>query len=534
MKIFRTALRVCAGLVLCASVSLASTISVRAGGDLQGAIMNAQPGDTILLARGAVFTGNFTLPNKGGSSTITIRTEGDTDLPGEGGRISPANSPLLAKLRSPNNGSPVLQTAPGAHHWTLALLEIAGSGGNDLVTLGDGSSAQSQLSQVPHDLVIDRVYIHGDGTNGQKRGIALNSASTTITGSYIADIKVVQQDAQAICGWNGPGPFTITNNYLEAAAENILFGGSDPSIPNLVPSDITISGNLVMKQTAWRSQGWTVKNLIEFKNARRVEVNGNTFSYNWQGGQAGYAVVITVRNQDGHCPWCQVDHLTFEQNVVQHTAQGVNILGYDNNFPSQQTSAIVIRNNLFADVDNQHWGGSGYFALISGEPRDITIDHNTIISDHGLGILQLDGPPIQQFRFTNNLAKINEYGIIGTSHGPGNNSVSAFLPASTITQNVLAGGNAGAYPGGNSFPTVAQFEAQFVSYSSGDYRLIASSPWHNAGTDSLDLGAVFGAPPVTAAAPATPAASPAPSTASAAAPAQTQPQIGPEHPVDQQ
>src|SRR4051812_38643460 len=136
MNTLRTALCVCAGLSLCASVSSASTISVAAGGDLQAAIMNAQPGDTIVLARGAVFTGGFTLPNKGGSTMITIRTEGDSDLPGEGGRIGPANAPKLAKLRTPGNGVPVIQTAPGAHHWKLMLLEIVGVGGNDLVLLG--------------------------------------------------------------------------------------------------------------------------------------------------------------------------------------------------------------------------------------------------------------------------------------------------------------------------------------------------------------------------------------------------------------
>jgi len=462
MKNLRTALSVCAGVCLCASVSTASTISVPAGGDLQAALQQAQPGDTIVLAPGAVYTGNFTLPNKGGSTaTITLRTNGDSGLPAAGQRIGPSNSPQLAKLKHTGN-APVISTAPGAHNWTVMLLEIVGVGGNDLVTLGDGSSAQSQLSQVPHDIVFDRVYIHGDAANGQKRGIALNSASTTITGSYISDIKQVQQDSQAICGWNGPGPYTITNNYLEAAGENVMFGGTDPAIPNLTPADITITGNTVQKQTAWRTQNWSVKNLIEFKNARRVEVAGNTFSYNWQGGQPGWSVLVTPRNQDGACTWCQVDHVTFEQNVVQHVSMGVSILGTDYIHPSQQTYAIVVRNNLFADVDSQNWGGNGYFALVQAGARQVTFDHNTIISDHGSGILQLDGDPMQQFTFTNNLAKVNAYGIIGTSHGPGNDSISAFLPASTITQNVFAGGNAGSYPAGNAFPTTDQFQAQFV------------------------------------------------------------------------
>src|SRR5262252_3697311 len=112
MKTLRTALSVCAGVCLCASVSTASTISVAAGGDLQSAINNAQPGDTIALARGATFTGGFVLPNKGGSTPIVIRTAGDDGLPGPGGQIAPANSSLLAKIKS--NGGPAIQTAPSA------------------------------------------------------------------------------------------------------------------------------------------------------------------------------------------------------------------------------------------------------------------------------------------------------------------------------------------------------------------------------------------------------------------------------------
>jgi len=503
MKNSFAVLRVCACVLvfLCASISEAATIAVAAGGDLQTALLNAQPGDTITLARGAVYTGNFVLPVKSGTAMIVVRTEGDADLPGAGQRISPAYSSRLATIKTPNN-SPAIQTAWGAHHWTLMLLEIAGTGGNDVMTLGDGN--QTQLSQVAHDLVVDRVYLHGNGVDGQKRGIALNSSATTITGSYISEIKQIGQDSQAVGGYNGPGPFTITNNYLEAGAENIMFGGADPPIPGLVPADIVISDNLLSKPTEWRNQNWVTKNLLELKNARRVLITRNTFQYNWQGGQSGWAIVFTVRNQDGGCPWCQVDHVTFEQNIVQHVAGGFQILGYDYNYPSQQTNAIVIRNNLFIDVDTQKWGGSGYLALIVGQPRDITFDHNTFISDHGLGVLQLGGDPILQFTFTNNIAKANDYGIIGDSHGPGNDSISAYLPASTITMNVFAGANPALYPGGNAFPSVAQFEAQFMSYSSGDYRLATSSPWHGAATDGLDLGAVFGAAiPVAASAPAT-------------------------------
>lgn len=465
----------------------AATITVQAGGDLQAALVNAQPGDTIALQPGATFTGNFTLPQKGGDAVITLRTGGPDAVP-EGARMTLDAAAGLAKLKSPNS-APALQTSPGAHHWRIELLEVQGNGGSDLITLGDGSGAQSSLASVPHDLVLDRVYVHGDPDAGQKRCIALNSAATTVSNSWVADCKAKGQDSQAIGGWNGPGPYTITGNYLEGAGENIMFGGSDPSIPNLVPGDITITGNTIAKPVEWRGEKWQVKNLLELKNAQRVTVRGNTLQYNWQAAQNGFAILFTVRNQDGRCPWCVVSDVTFDRNVVEHSAAGISILGRDNNHPSGQTHGIRITNNVFADIDNQHWGGNGYFLAMSGGPRDIVVDHNTIVQEHASGLIQMDGPPILGFQFTNNVGRQNSFGIIGTNHGPGNDSIQAYLPGSQITDNVIADGNASKYPPGNKFPSSAQFIAQFVGYSAGDYRLLPTSAWRGAGTDARDLGA---------------------------------------------
>jgi len=476
-------------LFVLAATSSAATISVPANGNLQTALNNAQPGDIIELQPGATYVGNFTLPNKSGSTYITIQT-GSLTTPADGVRVGPADTALFAKLRSPNT-APALKTASAAHHWRILRVEfVATSGGaGDIIALGSGSSSQTSLSQVAHDLVLDRVYVHGDPAAGQKRGIALNSAATTITNSYIADIKSVGQDSQAIGGWNGPGPYTISNNYLEAAGENLMFGGADPTISGLVPSDITITDNRFAKQPAWRSQSWVVKNLLELKNARRVTIARNTFEYNWQSGQGGVAIVLTVRNQDGRCTWCQVDHVTFERNIVRHVATGVNILGYDNNHPSQQTYAIVVRNNLFADLDRNAWGGNGYFLQLSGGPRDIVIDHNTIIQGSASGLVQVDGPAIPGFVFTNNVGRHSAYGINGSNHRSGNDTIAAYFPGAQITANVIADGDARNYPAGNYFPTSAVLNAQFVSPAGGDYGLVTTSTWRQAGSDGADLGA---------------------------------------------
>ena len=311
--------------VLCAGApgaASAETIGVPAGGDLQQAIDRARPGDTLTLAAGAVYVGNFVLPAKDGKLYITIRTAGD-GLPRPGQRVLPAHSDRLARLKS-STSEPALRTAPGAHHWRIQLLELQATAGGagDIIRLGDGGPAQNSLSQVPHDLVVDRCYIHGDPALGQKRGIALNSASTTIVDSYISDIKAVGQDTQAIAGWNGPGPYTIENNYLEAAGENFILGGADPAIQGLIAQDVVFRRNHLAKPIAWKAGHWQVKNLFELKNARRVLVEGNLMEYVWRDAQVGYAILLTPRNQDGKAPWAAVEDITIRRNVVRHAGGG--------------------------------------------------------------------------------------------------------------------------------------------------------------------------------------------------------------------
>jgi hypothetical protein len=468
-----------------------TTLTVNAGGDFQGALNRAQPGDTIVLQAGATFTGNFILPAKssGATSYITVTTSAASgSLPGSNARITPAYASMLPKIKSPNTAQ-AIATAPFAHHYRLEYLELLANvqGQGDILDFGDGSSNQNTLAVVPHDLIADHLYIHGDPVYGQKRGIGLNSASTAITNSYISSIMANAQDSQAICGWNGPGPYTITNNYLEGAAENILFGGADPAIPQLVPSDITIARNYVTKQLAWRGSVWNVKNLLEFKNAQRVVVDGNVFEYNWLAAQTGYSILFTPRNQDGNSPWSIVQQIQFTNNIVRHVSSAINILGVDYTHPSLQTNAITIRNNIFEDISGAAYGGDGRFVLITGGAANITIDHNTVLND-GSSDLFADGPAVAAFTFTNNIMSDHMWAIIGTSSSPGNGTVSKFFPGSLFQDNVIAGAPASTYPTGNFYPSLLS-SISFINLAGGNYRLSSSSSYRNAGTDGKDIGA---------------------------------------------
>jgi hypothetical protein len=468
-----------------------STIVVRAGDNLQNALNQAQPGQIVELQAGATFDGNFILPVKTGTGYITVRTSTpDAQLPGPTTRIDPSHEPLLPTVRS-INAIPALRTAAGTHHWKLIGLRFTTTGGGDVISLGDGT--QSDQALVPSDLILDRVLIRGDETRGQKRGIALNSANTQIRNSYIGGIRLAGQETQGIACWNGPGPFVIENNYVEAAGIGMLFGGAPPAIDQLVPSNIVVRRNHITRPVSWRTGGWVVKNLFELKNARNVQIDGNLIENNWSGGQSGFPIVFTVR-ANGNAPWTVIEHVRFENNIVRHAGSAVNILGYDDAYPSRQLRDLVIRNNLFTDIDAANWGGAGIFLQMGDEPADVHVEHNTVIQSGN--IISVYGGTVAVprvapgFRFTSNIVKHNNYGIFGNNFGTGNPAIARYFPGSVITGNVMAGGNPNLYPAGNVFPTVASLMADFENAAAGDYRLIAGSALRSLpeGVPGVDFG----------------------------------------------
>lgn len=392
---------------------------VRAGGLLQAAIDTARPGDVIALEQGAEFVGHYRLRRKSGDGWITIRTAGsDATLPAPGTRMTPARaaSAMLPRILTPDI-SPAIGTDSGAHHYRILGVEVGATSTvtsqSGLVTLGASGTYQSQASEVPHHIILDRVWVHGRPSLYLKRCVTLNSGHSAVIDSYLDDCHADGQDSQAIVGWNGPGPFLIENNYLAGAGENIMFGGADPSIPNLLPSDITIRNNFVYKPAAWKGR-WSVKNSLEFKAAQRVLVEGNVFDGNWADGQVGFMWNIKSSNQGGSCTWCVTQHVTLRYNILRNTGGGVTVSGAEGMGPALPTNHIAIMHNVMERIDVE---GTAYVGI--GRPfqvssvHDLTIDHNLIDNTTTTSLVMFANNIGRNFRFTNNAAYKGSYGLHG-------------------------------------------------------------------------------------------------------------------------
>jgi hypothetical protein len=473
-----------------------TVISVAVGGDLQAAINQAKPGDVIELAPNGTYTGSFILPDKGASTSwIVIRPASSVTLPAEGQRMTPQTAAALSLPRIVASGSGyAIQTALAAHHYRLVGLEITASPtitqSYGLVGLGDdGSHGQTTDASIAHHLVLDRMYIHGLSTLPLRRCVALNSGTSAVIDSWIDDCHDSGADAQAICGWNGPGPFKIINNHLEASTEVIMFGGTDPRVPNLVPSDIEVRHNHLTRPLSWKGK-WLVKNLFELKNARRVLVEGNVMENNWLDGQTGGAIVLKSVNQDNTAPWSGTTDVTFRFNIIRNTGSGFHLAASPENKPTVHMQRVEISNNLMYNVNTTDYTGAAKGVATSGDLTDILINHNTILAA-GTGFVGVDmdgygAPVMTRFNFTNNIiGTVSGVGLQGQTLGFAGPTWAYYAPGGLLGGNlwavgqVYSTGNYASYPAADrlvvneaaNYPSLG-----FTNVGAADFSLLSTSP----------------------------------------------------------
>lgn len=242
--------------------------------------------------------------------------------------------------------------------------------------------------------------MHGSDTQDVRGGVVANGTNVAVIDSYISDIHQSTSDSQAIRAYWTPGPIKVVNNTLSSTAENLMFGGAGGADNPYVPSDIEIRNNYFFKPEKWAVPGvglppaaqWSVKNSLEFKNARRVLVTGNVFDSNWVDSHGGVAVLLTVRTSDsGNI--AVVNDITIENNLLRYPALAFLSLEHDDlcklpraplcNNPGEAkrwkitNNLILLRNFIVSS------GGKSIAFSVSPDLTDVVFQHNTVVPVDG-------------------------------------------------------------------------------------------------------------------------------------------------------
>ena len=528
------------------------TWQVSDSNSLQSALTASSCGDTIKLQAGATFSGVFAFPGKACDDQhwIIVRTSApDSSLPAEGTRITPcyagvsslparpafnclSTQNVMAKLvMGQNAGSgPVVFTA-GANHYRLIGLEITRAANGTYV----GNLAFPTTHATANHLVFDRVWMHGTVHDDTGRGIFLSGLSyVALVDSYLNDFHCESKtgsctDAQTVAGGLGSNQdsvYKINNNFLEAAGENIIFGGGPAT---LTPTDIEVRHNHFFKPLTWmpgrtgmvggnHGNAFIVKNHFELKNAQRVLFEGNLTENTWGGfSQAGFTLLLTPKNQStphGYvCPLCQVTDVTVRYSKFSHSGSGFQLANAEADGGGGLPLAgerYSIHDVILEDVNATTYNGQGQLAQVSSaaggpEVTDLQMAHITAFPSSILFVFgnQTSSPKMPNFVFANSIVTTGRSPIWSTGGGPGNcaygnvpnNTLNGCFTGYTFGSNALIAVPSNyppsSWPHGNTFLQNAN-SAGFVNFNNGnggDYHLQSNSVCKNAGSDGKDLGA---------------------------------------------
>jgi hypothetical protein len=418
-----------------------NVMRVRAGQDIALALKIAAPHTRVLVEVGKdIIYDGFDL---GGLDYQGITVEPDTSALDGVGTVTAEMAEALIKLRATARPYDCALAATGPasrlNFRGVQFLPNPKSPSTAMVILGL-DTATDPLQQ-PDGLTFDQCLGLGDPVTGCKRMFMANTRTITITRSA-CDHIFADTDAQAVATVCGPGPFIIRNNVWCSAGENFIAGGGNSNTPAMVAQYVEFLRNVCTARPEWRDKvrfpHLVRKNAFELKACAKALVKGNVFENVWQGGgQIGFAIVLTPRSQDGNSPWAGVTDVDMSHNLVRHCAGGVNILGTDNENPSQFAERIALSQMLFYDVSSAWGSGNGRLFQISAGARDVSIDHVTA-DKVGNSFLTLDGAAIQRLVITNSILPEGQYGIKGSGTVEGAPSWLAFTsPDSTFSGNVI-------------------------------------------------------------------------------------------------
>ncbi len=383
--------------------------AIKTEDELRVAIAKAQPFDTLLLHAGLVYGSPLTLEKP---VILTSEVVGGLRMT----RDEPAPQ-FVAGLRCTSDDV------------TLEGLEVRHT--NPLTDIVVNSGAR---------FTMDRCRVLGDPVTGGKRGIAANGDGAQVfTRCYVADIKGVGQDTQAICAWDCGAGIEILDCYLEAAGQSVMFGGADSLSELRIPRGVRITNSTLTKNPDWFGQGWQIKCALEFKSCIDAIVDTCVLEYGGTSqGQGAYLVVATPRNQGGKAPWSTVQVVDIKHCTGGHAAGILNVLGSDNNNPSGPVDGFVMDSCTFTDIDPKGVTlGAGRLFMFDRAAKNVALTNITVTGQNLAALGYFDGAAPTGLVLGGMVLPASKYGWKIDGGGSGRKALLAYAPDAQLDATII-------------------------------------------------------------------------------------------------
>jgi hypothetical protein len=440
-------------------------------------------------------------------------------------------------LNAQQGNAIAIQSDCGASHWRFQGVEIRSVSTvvdppvYALVFLGGtcngwGNGTFKTDAEIGHDITFEQVWFHGLTTpirtaptvaSSTRRGILGHANRLTIKDSLMDDFAEIGQDSQCLMVYNARGPFTIDNVFCDAAGENVLFGGADPSIVGLAPSDITITRSYFTKNwNRWQrgslvgytdsAYNWQSKNSLECKNCARLTLRQSIIEASWAYNQNGNLSLFQSVSDGGTCTWCSVREIDLQDSVFRYGASMMDLAGYaGQNGGASMGGPVEVAYNvaygLWRIFGPSETAGGTPFSLISGSQntptkaplRGVRIHHNTIENEGQIAVIGNCGDLFAGFELHSNIVKATQpwYDAQVVFCGLGSQSgFDTYMPnpgGRTVHSNVIAtDGIHLPWAEPNHWIPLADYAGLFETTGRG-YQVKAGSPYVGLGADLARL-----------------------------------------------
>lgn len=330
---------------------------------LMTAIGNAVDSDIVEVVNDVNMGGSTAfLPDRGTSGYILVRAQ--NFAVSQGTRVVAADFATVPAINATAAATSFIcdQSAQGYYFRGVPFINTYTSTNTQFGLLHFRNNVLTQPSEQPTRMIVEQCWLNGNWDTGLlhkcQKVLRLDGEYMKVIKSRLEGCAGGGLETQAIGAINGLGKYLIDDNFLEAATENLLWGGGDGTMGNReYNADVMVRRCHLFKRLDWMGvNNQTVastKNFYEIKNGFRHVIEGCE-GENHDGNAQQHDLVFNAKPQSSAGPArvrCQDIWVRFSRFRASYGPLNVGAAAGDNGFRSNPgAERIHLSDSLWQDT----------------------------------------------------------------------------------------------------------------------------------------------------------------------------------------